>query len=92
MNESICGKNQSIITEKFKPTPTDAASVRCEGWSRTGGAFTLGPVKWEQCKSDAIVNLKFKQGNEPVKTLPACKACWEECFKNGIEIITSTPI
>jgi hypothetical protein len=62
--------------------------VRCEGWRRHGGAFTLGPVTWEQCKNDGIVTLKFKDADTgKVKTLPACKECWAECLENGIKII-----
>jgi hypothetical protein len=36
---------------------------RCEGWRRYGGAFTLGPVHWEQCEAQGIVRLKFKDAD-----------------------------
>lgn len=64
---------------------------RCEGWRRYGGAFTFGPVKWEQCKNEGIVFIKFKDDGK-IKTLPACKECWNECLSNGIEIIEVRPI
>ena len=47
--------------------------MQCEGWRRTGGAFTFGPVTWDQCENDAIANIKFTQGKESIKTLPGCK-------------------
>lgn len=65
--------------------------TQCEGWRRNGGAFTLGPVKWEQCAEEGIVTLEVTQGGE-VSKLPACKKCWEECIERGIEILTVTPI
>jgi hypothetical protein len=65
--------------------------MRCEGWRRTGGAFTFGPVKWEQCTEDAIVNLVVTQKDKQ-ETLPACKTCWQECIDNKIEINEAKPI
>jgi len=65
--------------------------MRCEGWRRNGGAFTFGPVKWEQCKNDAIVLLTVEQDGT-VEELPACSACWQECLDNGIQINSSRPI
>jgi hypothetical protein len=64
--------------------------MRCEGWRRYGGCFTIGPVKWEQCKNEAIVMLEVEQ--EKVETLPACLDCWNESLKKGIKIISVTPI
>jgi hypothetical protein len=64
--------------------------VRCEGWRRYGGAFTLGPVRWEQCSNEAIVMLTVKQ--EKVENLPACKACWQEAIDKKIEIVKAEPI
>lgn len=64
--------------------------MRCEGWRRYGGAFTLGPVKWEQCKEDAIVMLKVKQ--EKTEELPACLHCWNEGKEKGITILSAEPI
>ena len=69
---------------------TVGLGVRCEGWRRNGGAFTLGPVTWEQCKNDAIVMLKVKQGK--IEELPACAECWEEGRENKIEILEVKPI
>ena len=65
--------------------------TRCEGWRRYGGAFTLGPVTWEQCKNPGIVILTIDQG-EGTKKLPACKKCWQEAVANCIKILKTTPI
>lgn len=64
---------------------------QCEGWRRYGGIFTLGPVKWKRCESVGVVLLKVRQTGV-VKRVPACQECWNECIKNGIEIIEATPI
>jgi hypothetical protein len=75
---------------KTKPA---AKKVRCEGWRRYGGAFTLGPVTWEQCKETATVMLTCKQFLEPTKTLPACHHCWREASATtGIQILKVEPI
>ena len=70
--------------------------MRCEGYRRTGGAFTLGPVKWEQCKNDAVVMMEFKHDGE-VQTLPACRECLGEAHSaeesNQVEcVFYATPI
>jgi hypothetical protein len=62
---------------------SNAKPPRCEGWRRRGGAFTLGPVSWEQCKADAVALLTVKQDGE-VSTLPGCFQCWDECSATGI--------
>lgn len=68
-------------------------SIQCEGWRRTGILQMGGTGRWEQCKSDGIVTLKFKdQDSGKIKTLPACKECWAECLGNGIVVIESKPI
>ena len=64
--------------------------MRCEGWRRYGGAFTFGPVKWEQCKNEAVVVLKVKQ--EKTEDLPSCIDCWNEAIERKIKIISSNPI
>jgi hypothetical protein len=64
--------------------------MRCEGWRRRGGAFTFGPVKWEQCNNDAVVMLEVEQGQ--VEKQPACLACWNEAVERRIKIISSVPI
>lgn len=64
---------------------------RCEGWRRYGGAFTLGPVTWKQCKENGSVMLMVKQDNE-VKTMPACQTYWQECIDNKVEIIKAKPL
>lgn len=70
-----------------------AKTVRCEGWRRYGGAFTFGPVRWEQCKNDAVVNLKVRQEGE-VQEMPGCMECWNEAIENSgkIEILEAKPI
>lgn len=65
--------------------------MRCEGWRRNGGAFTLGPVKWEQCKNDAIAIIKVVQDGK-AEDFPACSICWKECIDKGIEIKGAQPV
>lgn len=74
------------------PNKPHTKPQRCEGFRRYGGAFTLGPVKWEQCKNDATVMLKLAQDNEPAKDFPACNECWQEALENKITILKSSPI
>ncbi len=67
-------------------------SPRCEGFRRYGGAFTLGPVRWEQCRETATVMLTVKQDGE-TQTLPACPTCWEEARNTkGITVTDAKPI
>jgi hypothetical protein len=63
--------------------------MKCEGYRRRGGTFTLGPVVWEQCKGNAIVMLQTVGNDKP---LPACNICWQECVDSKIEIISVKPI
>ena len=67
--------------------------MRCEGWRRYGGAFSVGGVpKWQQCKDAATVVLKVKQ-SDGVQELPACPKCWEEAIGNkDIEILSAAPL
>jgi hypothetical protein len=63
---------------------------RCEGWVRHGGAFTLGPVTWEQCPNDATIMLTVvrKKGDKLPPTLPACGSCWQRCIDDtNIKIV-----
>lgn len=64
---------------------------RCEGWVRTGGAFTLGPVVWGQCKNEGIALLTVEQDGKQ-ETLPACQSCWNETIENEIIILDAKPI
>jgi len=59
--------------------------MRCEGYRRYGGAFTLGPVQWEQCSYDATIILTVVQDGK-TQTMPACGKCWKEAVENKIEI------
>lgn len=66
-------------------------STRCEGWRRHGGAFTLGPVRWEQCEKDAAVKLEVEQ--DSVKQLVSvCLTCWREGRMRGIKILSAEPL
>jgi len=65
--------------------------MQCEGWRRTGGAFTLGPVKWEQCTNDAIVTIEVTQDGKTEK-MPACLKCWNEAIETGIKISEVLPV
>lgn len=62
---------------------------RCEGYRRNGGAFTLGPVKWERCSNPAVVLLDVRNPDGSVVTAsPACQVCWDEAKSyKGMEII-----
>ena len=57
--------------------------IQCEGYRRNGGAFQLGPVKWERCKNDATHYVTVSQDGKRSK-LPACEKCLTECIDNGI--------
>ena len=71
------------MTEQQKP--------RCEGWRRYGGAFTFGPVRWEQCKNLAVVTLTVVQDGI-TQDMPACMVCWQEALSNGIKVEAAVPI
>lgn len=64
--------------------------MRCEGWTRKGGAFTLGPVTWSQCENEAIVMLEAEQ--EKIEKQPACMDCWKKGKEEGIKILSVEPI
>ena len=64
--------------------------MRCEGWRRRGGVFTLGPVKWSQCENQAVVMLRVKQETE--QKLPACMECWREAVEHEMDILDSHPL
>ena len=64
---------------------------QCEGFRRHGGAFTMGPVKWEQCTEKATVLLTVKQAGD-TKTFPACNTCWNEAIERRIVIEQSSPL
>ncbi len=66
-------------------------SNRCEGWTRHGGVFTLGPVTWSQCENEAVVNLTVIQDNEKT-TQPICMDCWQNGIDLGIEIVSAVPL
>lgn len=68
---------------------------RCEGWTRTGGVFSLGPPTWSQCPNDAVVLLEVEQndgGKVSTTKQPACMNCWKEAQSWPIKILSATPI
>lgn len=65
--------------------------MKCEGWRRYGGAFSLGPTTWKQCENDAIAMITVKQDGG-TQTLPGCQICWQECLDTGVEILEVKPI
>lgn len=64
--------------------------MRCEGWTRKGGVFTLGPVTWSQCENEAVVMLEVEQ--EKIEKQPACIDCWKKGIKEGIKILSVEPL
>lgn len=64
--------------------------MRCEGWTRKGGVFTLGSISWSQCENEAIVMLEVEQ--EKVEKQPACMTCWKKGIKEGIKILSIEPL
>jgi len=64
---------------------------RCQGWHRTGGAFTLGPTVWRQCTNRGVVMITFKE-NKEFKRMPACAECWQLCIDKHLHITKTTPI
>jgi len=70
---------------------TSNTPIRCEGYRRYGGAFTLGPVKWEQCKENATVMITIEQDGK-VSDFPACNTCGEEGRQKGLKQIAAKPI
>jgi hypothetical protein len=65
--------------------------IACEGYRRYGGAFTLGPVRWEQCDSPAEVSITVQQGSV-TKTFPCCTVCWQEAINNTMTILNCVPL
>lgn len=64
--------------------------MRCEGWRRYGGVFTLGPVTWKQCDNEATVILEVVQDGK-TELLPGCAICWQEAIDAGIQINSTRP-
>jgi hypothetical protein len=66
--------------------------MRCEGYRRYGGVFTLGTPHWEQCGNDASVLLTVEQDGKVSEDLPMCDVCWEEGRQAKINIIEAKPL
>lgn len=64
---------------------------RCEGYKRTGGAFTFGTPVWRRCESEATVMVTAEQDGT-VSSFPVCHSCWSEAVERGITIVEATPI
>lgn len=64
--------------------------MRCEGFRRKGGAFALGPVRWQQCENEAVALLKVRQ--EVIAEYPSCLICWNEAKALDVEILSANPI
>jgi len=78
--------------------------MRCEGWVRHGGAFTLGPVTWKQCENTATVQLTVRQRHgaqghnsgetgENEQSYPVCADCWNVAIAHkSISITEAKPL
>lgn len=66
--------------------------IQCEGHRRRGGAFTLGPVQWEQCPNDAVALVTVKQDGTTLKDSPACQVCIDEGKAGGVKYLKMKPI
>lgn len=64
--------------------------MRCEAWTRKGGAFTFGPPTWSQCTNDAAVTLKVQQ--EEITEQHSCMDCWNKAKDAGIKILSADPL
>lgn len=73
------------MPEKNKP-------IRCDGWRRHGGAFTIGRPVWSQCENDATVLLTIEQEGKVLTDSPACAECWAEGIERGIKQLSAKPI
>tara|TARA_Y100000310_G_scaffold56232_1_gene51603 strand:+ start:31532 stop:31816 length:285 start_codon:yes stop_codon:yes gene_type:complete len=51
------------------------SDLKCNGYRRYGGAFTLGNPEWEKCRETPTVMIKVKNVK---KAMPACPHCWQE--------------
>lgn len=83
---SYCGKRFHYTRLVAPPLP------QCDGRRRYGGAFTLGPPRWEQCTNAATVLLTLEQDGETLTDSPACATCWAESRQTGLKQIDAKPI
>ena len=58
---------------------------RCMGQRRYGGAFTLGPVRWERCKNPAVFIVDTEDDKGPFRTT-ICLECWKEAEAEKLPI------
>ncbi len=85
-------KSKKTIGGAGSTSPASAGSPRCEGFRRYGGAFSLGPVTWEQCRETATVMLTIREKKHR-GTFPACQTCWNEALSTaGIVVTDAKPI
>lgn len=92
VNGRTAAKTWDQFDREFEQVPLGEKCplTRCEGYRRYGGAFSLGLGRWEQCRNKAVVMLKVEQ--EQVKTMPACRTCWNEAKAHGLKILSAEPI
>ena len=76
-----------------------STNMRCEGWTKHGGAFSLGRPEWRQCKNDAVIILSGTQSkcngtNKRERfSMPACMDCWIKAqTTNHMKIKNAIPI
>lgn len=60
--------------------------IRCEGWYRHGGVFTLGPVKWVQCDQPATMTCTVRQDGE-TETWSVCARCHKAGIDEGLNFL-----
>jgi hypothetical protein len=78
-------------------TPDEPAELpppgpQCDGWRRTGGAFTFGPPEWKRCERIANVRLTTKDEAGLIRDFPVCPDCWHEAIIIGVHILQAVPI
>lgn len=65
--------------------------MKCEGYRKYGGVFSLGPITWKQCENDAVVMVEVEQDGK-CEILPSCMVCWQEAIDTGMTILSVRPI
>lgn len=87
--EKMSEKDYQSLFDPSSPR-MDEITTRCEGWTRRGGAFSFGPVQWEQCENDAVITMTVIQEGE-TSEMPACIECWSTALKTDMEILAVVP-
>lgn len=59
---------------------------QCDGWVRTGGAFTVGGTpEWEQCKNEATMVVTVQQ--ETIEDMACCDECLQRIGDYNIPVL-----